>query len=406
MNVSYFCQLMRIHRPTSEAVIQALGSIFAEKRYADKVIEKVLKQNPKWGARDRRFIAETTYDIVRWYLLLKRITEAKGDDYWKLLAGWCILNDVDLPNWTEFEGISASKVKDEERKAKAIRKVRESIPDWLDELGEQELGKLWEKELQSLNEEAQVVLRVNTLKTTNKELHFALQDEEVETYPLDDFPDALVLDERQNVFGTQAFRDGLFEVQDAASQLIAPFLRIEPGMRVVDACAGAGGKTLHLAALMKNKGRIIAMDVEQWKLDELQKRGRRAGVSNMEIRFIESSKTIKRLENSADRLLLDVPCSGLGVLRRNPDAKWKLSLDFIQKVKDLQQHILNDYCLMLKPGGMMVYSTCSILSSENEKQVQHFLKDRGEQFELIEEKRSWPSDGFDGFYMALLKRIK
>jgi 16S rRNA (cytosine967-C5)-methyltransferase len=177
-------------------------------------------------------------------------------------------------------------------------------------------------------------------------------------------------------------------------------------MRVVDACAGAGGKTLHLAALMKNKGRIIGMDVEQWKLDELQKRGRRAGVSNMEIRFIESSKTIKRLENSADRLLLDVPCSGLGVLRRNPDAKWKLSLDFIQKVKDLQQHILNDYCLMLKPGGMMVYSTCSILSSENEKQVQQFLKDRGEQFELVEEKRAWPSDGFDGFYMALLKRIK
>lgn len=397
---------MRLHRSTSEAVIQALEAIFGGKRYADKVIEKVLKSNPKWGSRDRRFIAETTYDIVRWYLLLKRCTEAKGDDYWKLLAGWCALNGVDLPAWDEFKGVNVKKVRDEEQKARAVRRVRESIPDWLDALGEQELGKLWDKELQALNEEAEVVLRVNTLKISKRELYERLEEEEVLTEPLEEFPDALVLEERQNVFGTSAFKDGLFEVQDAASQTIAPFLRIEPGMRVIDACAGAGGKTLHLAALMKNKGRIVAMDVEQWKLDELTKRARRAGVSNMETRFIESSKTVKRLENSADRLLLDVPCSGLGVLRRNPDAKWKLSLDFIAKVKELQQHILNDYCLMVKPGGMMVYSTCSILSSENEKQVKQFLESKGDQFELIEEKRTWPSEGFDGFYMALIKRVK
>lgn len=343
---------------------------------------------------------------MRWYLLLKRITDAKGNDYWKLLAGWCALNGVDLPAWEEFHGVNVKKVRDEETKARAVRKVRESIPDWLDELGEQELGKLWDKELQSLNEEAQVVLRVNTLKTSKRELHDRLADEEVQSFPLECFPDTLVLEERQNVFGTQAFKEGLFEVQDAASQLIAPFLRIEPGMRVIDACAGAGGKTLHLAALMKNKGKIIAMDVEEWKLDELSKRARRAGVSNMETRFIESSKTVKRLENGADRLLLDVPCSGLGVLRRNPDAKWKLSMDFIAKVKELQQHIINDYCMIVKPGGLMVYSTCSILSSENEKQVQQFLQSKGDQFELVEEKRTWPSDGFDGFYMALIKRVR
>jgi 16S rRNA (cytosine967-C5)-methyltransferase len=397
---------MRLHRSTSEAVIQALESIFDGKRYADKVIEKVLKQNPRWGARDRRFIAETTYDIVRWYILLKRVTEAKGDDYWKLLAGWCTLNKIDLPAWEEFDKISVSRIRTEETKARAIRRVRESIPEWMDEMGEKELGKLWDKELQALNEEAQVVLRVNTLKTSKRELHDQLHDQEVETFPIDGFPDALVLEERQNVFGTESFKNGLFEVQDAASQMIAPFLRIEPGMRVIDACAGAGGKTLHLAALMKNKGRIIAMDVEAWKLEELQKRARRAGVSNMETRVIESSKTVKRLENSADRLLLDVPCSGMGVLRRNPDAKWKLSVDFIDKVKDLQQHILNDYCMMVKVGGMIVYSTCSIFSSENEKQVQQFLKTKEGQFELIEEKRCWPSDGFDGFYMALIKRVK
>lgn len=397
---------MRLHRSTSEAVVQALDAIFGEKRYADKVIEKVLKQNPKWGARDRRFIAETTYDIVRWYLLFKRVADAKGNDYWKLLGAWCLLHGIDLPAWDEFKGLSAGKVKAEELKARSNRRISESIPDWLDELGERELGKHWEKELHSLNEAADVVLRVNTLKTNRNNLQHELLDTGIETFTDDNFPDALILEERQNVFTSSAFKEGLFEVQDAASQLIAPFMRIEPGMRVIDACAGAGGKSLHIAALMKNKGRIVAMDIEQWKLDELQKRARRAGVSNMEIRIIESSKTIKRLEGSADRLLLDVPCSGLGVLKRNPDAKWKLSLDFIEKVKALQQHILNDYCLMVKPGGLMVYSTCSILSSENEKQVQEFLTKHPDQFELLEEKRTWPSEGYDGFYMALIQRNK
>ena len=299
--------------------------IFEQNKYADKVIEKVLKQNPKWGARDRRFIAETTYDIVRWYRFLQNITEAEENDYWKLLGGWCVLHQVPLPAWEEFKGLNEKRILERNIKMKSIRRFRESIPDWLDTLGEQELGKRWEKELHALNEEAAVVLRANTLKTSAKDLQYSLRESEVETDYLRDFPDALVLTERQNIFRHPAFKEGMFEVQDAASQFIAPFLRVSPGMRVIDACAGAGGKTLHLAAIMKNKGRIIAMDVEAFKLEELQKRAKRAGVNNLEIRRIESSKTIKRLENSADRLLLDVPCSGLGVLKRNPDAKWKLS---------------------------------------------------------------------------------
>ena len=145
------------------------------------------------------------------------------------------------------------------------------------------------------------------------------------------------------------------------------------------------------------------MDTEAWKLEELQKRARRGGVSNMEAKVIESGKTIKRLANSADRLLLDVPCSGIGVLKRNPDAKWKLSVEFLQKIRELQQHIIRDYCDMLKPGGLMVYSTCSILPSENENQVQQFLLENN-RFELVEEKHIYPSEGFDGFYMALLEK--
>lgn len=394
---------MRLHRNTSAAVVEALRQIFEERRYADKVIEKVLKQNPRWGARDRRFIAETTYDIVRWYRYLRYITGAGGNDYWRLLGGWCIRHGIDLPAWDEFDKIHVSKIKGAAEKGMS-RKVLQSIPDWMDDLGEKELGERWDRELAASNEEAKVVLRVNTLKITRTELEKRLQDEGVVALP-GDFPDALVLQERQNVFTTSSFKEGLFEVQDAASQLIAPFLRVAPGMRVIDACAGAGGKTLHLAALMENKGRLIAMDVEDRKLAELQKRARRAGVSNLEIRVVESSKTVKRLEASADRLLLDVPCSGMGVLKRNPDAKWKLSVDFIERVRELQQEILNDYCGMVKPGGLIVYSTCSILPSENDEQVLRFLERNTGKFELLEEKRCWPSEGFDGFYMALLQRL-
>ncbi len=397
---------MRLYRNLSEAVVDNLHQIFVENRYADKVIEKVLKQHPKWGARDRRFIAETTYDIVRWYRLFLELTKAKDDDFWALFGAWCMWNKIDLPDWDELAGLNKSRFYENYDKAQHIRKIKESIPDWLDELGQQELGSFWEKEIHALNEQAKVVLRTNTLKISRNDLQKQLKEEEgIETDRLEEFPDALILNERQNIFTRQQFKDGLFEVQDAGSQSIAAFLEVKPGMRVIDACAGAGGKTLHIAALMKTKGRIIAMDTEAWKLDELKKRARRAGASDIiETRVIDTSKVIKRLENSADRLLLDAPCSGLGVLKRNPDAKWKLSLEFIEKIKIIQRDILQTYSTMVKKDGVMVYATCSILPSENEKQVTAFLEANAGKFELQGQHTIHPSDGFDGFYMCRMKR--
>ena len=389
------------HRSTSTAVIQALIEIFNGDRYADKVIEKVLKQNPKWGSRDRRFIAETTYNIVRWYRLLREL--AGSDDYWKIFGVWMHLQNIELPSWSEFSSLKFDGWKEKLQEARSVRRIRESIPDWMDELGEKELGNIWDKEIHALNDEAKVVLRANTLKINRRDLQKVLNEEGIKTESLPISPDAVALIQRQNIFQLQSFKEGLFEVQDGGSQLIAPYLEVEPGMRVIDACAGAGGKTLHLAALMRNKGRILAMDTEEWKLDELKKRARRSGAANIETRTIESSKTIKRLEQSADRLLLDVPCSGLGVLKRNPDAKWKLSAEFIERIKNTQRQILSDYSKMVKPGGLMVYSTCSVLPGENEEQVKAFLKNGD--FELQEEKKILPSEGFDGFYMARLRRI-
>jgi 16S rRNA (cytosine967-C5)-methyltransferase len=210
---------------------------------------------------------------------------------------------------------------------------------------------------------------------------------------------------RKNVFTSQAFKNGFFEVQDASSQMIAPLLGVEPGHRVIDACAGAGGKSLHMAAMMKNKGKIISLDIHEWKLTELKARARRDGVDVIETRLIDSSKVIKRMHATADRLLLDVPCSGMGVLRRNPDTKWKLSNDEIARLHQLQYEILTSYAPMTKKGGRMVYATCSILPSENEKQIEKFLGEHGAEWTLLKQIHLRPDkEGFDGFYGALLER--
>ena len=163
-------------------------------------------------------------------------------------------------------------------------------------------------------------------------------------------------------------------------------------------------RALHIASFMKNKGKIFALDLHEWKLKELRKRATRAGIDIIENRPIVNQKVIKRLEARADRLLLDVPCSGLGVLRRNPDAKWKLDKDFLDRVRGTQQKILQAYPRMLKPGGKLVYATCSILPSENQEQVQAFLQ-KNDNFTLVKEKQILPQDnGFDGFYMALIEK--
>ena len=310
-----------------------------------------------------------------------------------------------MPDWKEFKGL---KIRDIITKAESLRiqrGFRESIPEWLDDLGSAELGDRWDATIAALNQPARVVLRTNRLKTDRAALQNTLRQEGVETNPIGD-GDALLLVRRQNVFQTKAFKNGLFELQDFSSQQVAAMLAPQPGMRVVDACAGGGGKTLHLAALMQNRGSLIALDTHAWKLDELRTRARRAGAANIETRPIESRKTIKRLHGSADRLLLDVPCSGLGVLRRNPDAKWKLTPESIDNLRVVQQDILQAYSPIVKPGGRMVYATCSILPSENWEQVEKFLaSDAGLDFKLLEEKRILPQDeGFDGFYIALFER--
>ncbi|MDO6738100.1 RsmB/NOP family class I SAM-dependent RNA methyltransferase [Wenyingzhuangia sp. 2_MG-2023] len=401
---------MRLHRNLVFTVIDSLHDIFNEQEYADKAVQKALKKDVRWGARDRKFVAETIYEIVRWKRLYNEIAGTKNhytrDNLWKLFAVWAVLRGIDLPDWKYFTETPVRRIKGKFDELQEHRAIAQSIPDWMDELCVKELGESkWEKELTAQNIPASAILRVNSLRGSKKQLQDLLAADEIITKPIKGYTYALELEERKNVFKTAAFQSGLFEMQDASSQLVAEFLDVAPGMRVVDTCAGAGGKTLHIAALMENKGTIIATDIYGGKLVELKKRAKRAGAFNITTRKIESSKTIKKLYDTADRVLIDAPCSGLGVLKRNPDSKWKLQPEFIDNIKVIQADILERYTKIVKVGGKVVYATCSILPSENQEQVAKFLANN-ENFKLVKDKKILSSEsGYDGFYMALLERI-
>ncbi|MEK6555703.1 MAG: methyltransferase domain-containing protein [Bdellovibrionota bacterium] len=391
---------MKIHRPLIEALVTGLDQTFNVGQPADKVLEKLFKQSRQLGGRDRRWIAENFYSAVRWWRPLVEKQTGSWRDFHHDYTEADVRGIVDLLIAHNTQPESAQSLSQLGSRSRASQ---QSIPDWLDKVGEGELGTDWEPFLQAMNAPAKVYLRVNTLRTNILDLRSSLKHEEIETETVPNVETALVLKERKNVFQTEAYKKGWFEVQDAGSQLIAPFLKPEAKMRAVDACAGAGGKALHLATLMRNSGRVVAMDIHEWKLKELRTRSTRAGLDTIEVK-VADSKTVKRMADSADRVLLDVPCSGLGVIKRHPGTKWYLQPDELEVLRKTQAEILSDYSVMVKKDGLLVYATCSILPSENQKQVEKFLTARPE-FSLEDELKVSPFETlFDGFYAARLKR--
>jgi 16S rRNA (cytosine967-C5)-methyltransferase len=393
---------MLFHFLQCKAVVDILNEIFLQNKQADKAIENNFKQNKNRGKNDRSFIAETVYEIVRYYRLYKYICN-DDNNFWHLLHAYIFLKYNYVLKYIECSTFNSISYSEKFLSAKKHFEIENAIPDWLHVLGKRELPETWEQTISAMNNKAEVYLRVNTLLTNTQAALQALLNENIEAEII--FDNCIKIEQKQNIFSLDLYKKGFIEVQDGGSQQIAPFLEVSAGMRVIDACAGAGGKSLHLAAMMKNKGKIIALDIFDKKLQNLRKRATRAGVEIIETRLIESNKTIKRLENSCDRLLLDVPCSGLGVLKRNPDAKWKLNEEKIHEINIQQQNIINSYNKMLRKGGIMVYATCSVLPSENEVQVQKFLQDH-ENFVLIDEKYISPyKNKFDGFYMAKIQKV-
>lgn len=300
--------------------------------------------------------------------------------------------------------------------------VRASVPDWLLERWAARFPDDVEALALAFLDDPPTTLRANLLKTTPDSLAAALAEEGRPAERTACSPYGVRLTEPKEVFRTAAFAEGLFEMQDEGSQLLAALVDARPGATVVDGCAGAGGKTLALAATMDNRGTLYALDVAAWRLEALKKRARRAGVHNLRLLPLpDSSGTLKRLAGRADAVLVDAPCSGSGVLRRNPDSRWRLHEHQVVRLLDEQRAILDTYAEVVAPGGRLVYGTCSLLEEENEGQVEAFLA-RHPDFRLVPAAEalarlgiSVPGaadtltlrpdrHGTDGFFAAVLER--
>ncbi len=398
----------KMYRANYNVVLTMLSEVFLEGKYSHKLIEKEFKYNKKLGSRDRKFIAENVYEMVRWWKLIeysceiKQTTEASVE---KAVTFWFYLQGYAPADFLNFESYPCGRYKKNWKSQKKSFAIKHSLSEQGAQLLQDNFSEESEQVAKELNKKAPIYLRANLKNTSRQTLLQQLKTEELEVKADSQVNSCIEVLKRSNVFKTESFKKGDFEVQDKGSQLIAPFLKIEPGQLVIDACAGAGGKSLHLADMMGNKGRILSLDIHEWKLKELKRRAKRNRVDNIEVRLISSSKVIKRLEKKADRLLLDVPCSGYGVLKRNPDTKWKFNLKTLNELLILQQDILKRYSKMVKVDGYMVYATCSIFSCENQQQVEIFLKDNAA-WELEEERLLLPTEmNSDGFYMARIKKI-
>lgn len=403
---------LKVHRPLLEIVCQALHEIFENRSYADKEVPKILKQNRQLGSRDRTFIAETIYDVVRWKLNYESSLPAGLNPalQWEGMVYLSLLNnpeykiqnpDVFHPDLRELENVQPD------------MDPMKGFPDWINRRCRKELGKDWDAVAKGLSVKGKVYVRVNTLKTDAGQFLKKLEEKQVEAVPhplirIQDAqgtmvatPECVEIMSKNNLKSTHLYEEGLFEFQDVGSQIVSYFCDGTGDREVLDLCAGAGGKTLHLSALMNNKGTLYATDFQPARMEQLQKRAATAGCQNIKRLPYKAAQGLKDM----DLVLIDAPCSGMGTFRRNPDQKFKLQEKFIEGYIKIQSDLLFRSKFKVKRGGKMVYVTCSILPSEGEDQVRKFLA-RNREFELADELRLSPHqyDG-DGFYMAKLVKV-
>jgi len=403
---------MKLHRNIALGIELGLKNTLVEKKPAADVIKRLLKSNSKWGSRDRNVIGKIFYDIIRQKRLIEGSLGFKSNEtnnnLLQLIGGWMALNGHILPDWGEFNNIE---IQDVVRKADRLikqRKYKYSIPDWLDKMGVEAFGEtIWSKEIEELNRPAKLVIRVNRIKITSEELKEILDKKYgIKTAKIEHYNDALIINKHLMLKDIKEYRQGFFEVQDANSQAISTWLKPKSGKYYIDACAGTGGKSLHIASLTRDKSKIMALDIYGSKLEELQKRAIRNNVESIETKCVMNPEVRKSIKGNADVLLIDAPCSGIGVLKRNPDTKWLMNPDRINKILTIQENILQTYSSLVKKGGELVYATCSILPIENRRQIDDFLNSkRGLAYELDEDKTYFSHQtGFDGFYCARLIR--
>ena len=346
---------------------------------ADAVVSRYFRENRQLGHADRAFVAETVFAVLRRGRSLEARCAGKLSDRRRLLAALAVTR-----GWSQRELAPVLKASEEEwlAAAKAMPEadfppaVRCDLPDWLYNRLETQFGADETLALaHALNQPAPLDLRVNTLKANRDEVLAKLAADDIAAMPGPLSPIAVRLRDKPALAKHPLFIEGVVEVQDEGSQLLGFLLEPKRGEMVVDFCAGAGGKTLLLGALMRNTGRLYAYDVSDKRLANLKPRLARSGLSNVHPARIEHERDtkIKRLAGKADRVLVDAPCSGLGTLRRNPDLKWRQDEASVAELTVKQSSILEAAATMVRPGGRLVYATCSLLTAENNEIVAAFL---------------------------------
>ena len=427
------------------AAIDILAAIDTENRPADGVAADYFRKRRYIGAKDRGWIAGQVYAVLRHRARLDWWIGRAGKDAMAINARHRIFAALTiLDHWSAADiaaGFDGGRFRPgalapaEERLVHGLagrsldhpempRAVLNDLPEWLEPYLARLYGKALETEMAALNTSAPMDLRVNPLKADRETARQALAAEHIRAEPTHLSPLGLRVGGRVPLAATAAFRGGLVEVQDEGSQLAALLADARPGMRVVDFCAGAGGKTLALAATMRNKGKLVACDVSEWRLDRSAQRLRRAGVGNVERRVLASEhyKWVKRHAGTFDRVFVDAPCLGIGTWRRNPDAKWRSTPTDLAELVERQRSILASAARLVKPGGRLVYVTCSLLREEDEDQAEAFLAAHPD-FTLYPAARAWAETiggecpaggdylrltparhGTDGFFAAQFER--
>ena len=363
---------------------ELLEILLRDPRPADHVIDVFFRQRRYLGSHDRRELAESVYGVLRHRRLLQTLVALVGEQKSSSPSWLLAAYQIHFENRTPQSVSEASPLAFEQTQKIAEVSpaelgrdhigVRLSFPEWLVAALQAQMGAESAALLEALNQAPPLTLRANTLKTTREDCMRELQQRGYECAPTMLSPMGIQLAKRANLFSLDLFRDGWFEVQDEGSQLISLLLDPKPNWRVADVCAGGGGKTLHLASLMKNRGEIFAFDVIAPRLENLKKRARRSGIHNVRTQLLQANVLPQNLLGQFDAVLIDAPCTGSGVLRRNPDAKWKITAEMVQELATKQREIIAHYAPLLKTGGRMVYATCSLMAEENEEVVEAFLK--------------------------------
>jgi 16S rRNA (cytosine967-C5)-methyltransferase len=357
--------------------------LYSEKKLPlDLVMNDYFRSHKALGSKDRSFIGNMAYQLVRWKGLLESTSNDPG-------------------NWdASYQLLSSQPITKLQTNTSLPLHNRYSCPEPLFKLLVEHYGELKACKLCLLfNERAPLTIRVNTLKSSRATL-LDLWKEKAGISPSKQAKHGITFNTNTQVLGSKEFKDGFFEVQDEGSQLLAELVNVTPGQHVLDYCAGAGGKSLAIAPTMQQKGQLYLYDIRTRALQEAKRRLRKAGVQNAQI-LNDDTKSLQRLRKKMDWVIVDAPCSGTGTLRRNPDMKWRFDEETIPQLIGQQRLIFERALSFVKPGGKIIYATCSLLPEENQHQVEHFLKTYAIELQSPPFESLPISGGMDGFFGAV-----